>query len=946
MADDFSDFPEVGASSSTADNEFANYPEVGGQGGGATKYAPLAQQGSAALEAGGRSALETSGFMAGAALGAGGGAAVAGPPGALLGGIAGGVAGYFAGETAASGLGLRAPEQMDPSVRPGAYSGQSLGGSLTVGSAPFALARTGVQFAETMVGRFLNQIVNAAKTRPVGTAASEISGAVSAAAGAGVAEVVAPGDMGTRMGLEIGAGVLNPTRLTLSLVSSAHETGVRLLGNLSPAARETAAAQELTRLLQVTKEDPAVLARILRDPNILPGAQLTAAQKSGSMALSALSAYLEKQSSAYASETGAKASDALDLIRTQIALMAGTGDPAAVSAAAQLRGQYFRTLIQGRINGAQSEAIKTSSKITADTPAAREALSVQARTALERAITDARSAEKALWERVDGTRSVKTDNLQQTYNEIVGELLPEVRNEKTPSVVRRFLERVTKPGEEQFDYDPTTFSVKPINGAAKGTNVNEMKQLRSELLDMARASDRAGEYGQARIYNQLAESVLDDMDVAFRQAGDTAYDEARTFTRELNDTFTRSFAGRVVGQGKYGDRVAPELLLRKALASGKEAGALQMQELEEATRFMVQRGLGDDTSVRQMLDAQERIFRLAAADAIDPMTGRAKPERIAKFMKDNSTLLNRFPEVRNDLLLASRSEVKLRTLENRAKNVEDIIAKQGAFGQVMGSYSSNPAQMAEAARKAATRAIVAADQESEIIRLVSTAKGGGAGRGGRTPTQVAESMEGLRASIFNAVLDRSMRGNSLDIEAARQMLFTPSSIGKKPPIQVMQEQGLVKPADVAGIRKLFDVASSIQRSTKPGTAIDVQQDVSDMAIATFSRMIGSGAAGTAARAAGSSSPSLIVHGAGARLAEQFMTKVPLVNVNKVLTEAMNDPEKMALLLTKAKTPQQASQQVRQIHAWLVQSGLTSGFEQMRPTYEQQPEAPQFFTSPR
>lgn len=33
-----------------------------------------------------------------------------------------------------------------------------------------------------------------------------------------------------------------------------------------------------------------------------------------------------------------------------------------------------------------------------------------------------------------------------------------------------------------------------------------------------------GDFGQARIYNDLAESVLDDMDVAFREAGDKTYD--------------------------------------------------------------------------------------------------------------------------------------------------------------------------------------------------------------------------------------------------------------------------------------------------------------------------------------------------------------------------------------------------------------------------------------
>lgn len=945
MADDFEQFQRADAGAgSPSGSDFDQFSPATPSG-----STSLSQQARAAAEAGGRAALETSGFAAGAALGTAAGAPL-GPAGALIGGLAGGVGGYFAGELAAEGgLKLRSPEQMLPSERPGGFFGQSLGGSVTMGAAPFALARTGIMFADTMVGRFLNQIVNTARTRPIATATSEAAGAVSAATGAAVSEIAAPGRADVRANAELAAGALNPTRLVLSAADSAVNLTRRTLATMSPAARETAAARVLADLTAITGEDPAVLARLLREPSILGEQEMTAAQKSGSVALAGLSDYLAKQNLRYGAESEQKARDALDAIRGQITLLSKTGDPNALSAAAQLRAQYYRTLIATRVAGAETQALRSADQIArGDTPAAREQLSVQAREALSSAITDARAAERALWARVDGTRPVQTSNLEQTFNELAGDLLPEIRNEKLPSVVSRFLNRVTQPGQVEFDYDPQTLSVRPMTPrAAPGTNVNEMKQLRSELLDLARASDRAGEYGQARIYNQLAEATLDDMDAAFKQAGDTAYDEARTFTREFNDTFSRSFAGRVVAQGKYGDRVAPELLLRKALATGKESGALQMQELEEATRFMLTRGLGDDTSVRQMLDAQERIFRIAASDAIDPMTGRVKPERVAKFVKDNPTLLARFPEVRTDLLNAVRTEDGLRRMENRAKNVQDIIAKQGAFAQVMGSNATNPAAMAEAARKAADRAIIAADQEAEIGRLISIAQGGGAGRGGRTPTQTAEAMDGLRTSIFNAVLDRSVRGNTLDIEAARQLLFTPSSVGKKSPVQVMQEKGLIDADTVKNMQRLFDAASAIQRSQRPGTAVEVKQDLTDMATATLSRMLGSGLAGGAARAAGSASPSLIVHGAGARLAEQAMTKLPLTNVNKVLTEAMNDPKKMALLLDKAPNPQKAAEQARQLNAWFVQSGLTgigaATENELRPYLQQDTTAPQFFT---
>lgn len=932
MADDFSQFPEA-QQSSAASGEFADFPEAN-PASNSVPLAPGSDQLGAALEAGGRSALETSGFMAGAALGVKAGM-VGGPAGAFVGGLAGGVGGYLAGDLAATGLGLRAPEQMPEGERPGGYFGQSLGGSATFGAAPFAMARTGLRFTESMVGRYLNQIIETAKARPLLTALSEGSAAVSAAGAAGLAEVVVPGETGVRIGSEVAGGLLNPTRLAISAAGYAQNLTSRAMQMVSPAARETAAARALNELLLVTGEDPTLIAAILRRPGVLPASELTAAQKTGSVALAALSDYLGKQNQRYGNEAGQKARDALDSIRGQITLLTGTGDPAAMAAAAQLRGVYYRTLIQTRVDGAQAEALTKSGRITRDTPAAREALSAQARTALEKAIADSRAAEKALWEQVDGTRPVQVSNLEQTYNEIVGDLLPEVRNEKVPTIVRNFLERVSKPGSAEFSYDPATLTVAPLESTPAGTNVNEMKQLRSELLDLARASDRSGEYGQARIYNQLAEAVLDDMDTAFRQAGDTAYDAARTFTRELNDTFTRSFAGKVMGVGKYGDRVAPELLLRKALAGGKESAALQMQELEEATRFMIDRGLGDDTAVRDMLDAQERMIRLAAADAINPINGRADPAKIIQFVKNNPTLMNRFPEVKADLQAATKSEEKLRALENRATGVDAVIAKQRDFGNLMGSYSLNPAAAADAARKAANRVVMSSDMESELARLVNIAKSVDPTQvkqenlvksskvlAGRVNVTTVQAIDGLRTSLFNAVIDNSTQAGRLNIDLVRQFLFNPTSVGKKPLIQVMKEQGLVTPAQEKSISQLFDAASAVQRSTRPGTAVNVETDVMDMLLSTVSRMVGSGAAGAAARGAGSATPSLIVHGAGARMAENIMTKVPVTTRNKVLVEAMNDPEKMAMLLEKADTPEKAAFKARQIHAWLVQSGFT------------------------
>jgi hypothetical protein len=623
----------------------------------------------------------------------------------------------------------------------------------------------------------------------------------------------------------------------------------------------------------------------------------------GSKGLGALEEWLSKESDKFGADAAQRARDGMDAIRGQIALLTRTGDPAALQAAGEIQSAYFRSLIQARLDAATDTATKAAAKITKDTPAARADLSIVARNAVEESISAARKAEGDLWGQVDETRKVGITNLQQTFNEIRSNLLPEVRNQKTPNIVRDFIERTSKSIADRQSpiLLPESLSIQTISEPV-GTTVKEMRQLRSELLDLSRTSTNAGEYGQARIYSDLAESVLDDMDTAFAQTGDTTYDAARAFSRELNDTFTRSFAGRVMGQGRYGDRIAPELTLRKALSSGKEAGAVQLQELEEATRFMVTRGLGDDTAMSNMLDAQERILRLAAADTVDAETGKVNTKSLQKFINDNEILMNRFPEIKRDLGEAVTSEQARKRMESLAKGQMNIVEKQKTFSKIADGDAVT----------LANKALISLDQERDLGNMIRTAKSGG-----------KDAMDGLAASVYEAAITKSTNNQGvLNVETMRSFLFDPTVPGKKSTMQLLQESGVVDAKQVANITKLFDAADSINRAAQPGTAIDISTDIGDTALATISRMIGSTAAGAGARAMGSQTPSLVVHGAGARLAETAMTKLPGTTVRRVLMDAMVDNDKLIMLLEKAPTPAKQAEQARRIHAWLVQSGLT------------------------
>jgi hypothetical protein len=276
-------------------------------------------------------------------------------------------------------------------------------------------------------------------------------------------------------------------------------------------------------------------------------------------------------------------------------------------------------------------------------------------------------------------------------------------------------------------------------------------------------------------------------------------------------------------------------------------------------------------------------------------------------------------------------------MESLAKGQIDVIDKQKAYGRML---ASDPVEMA-------SKALISTNQEQQLTNLINIAKAGYTPRGGVPGLKPAEALDGFRASVYDAAIRRGTDKNGvMNIAQTKSLLFVPSVPGQKSPIQVMQDAGVVDAKHVANLKKMFDTAEAITRSQTAGTAIDIKTDLTDAAMVTISRVVGSAVAGKAAKMAGSASPSLIIHGAGARFAETVMTKLPTQSAQKFLIEAANDPVKLAMLLEKVTDPAKQAAQARQIHAWLVQSNLVNAQNLVAPTYEQQPEQTPFFTQPR
>ena len=878
MADDFSIFERgSGVSEDVAPtDEFAQFesaePSIGEKAstfgksavGGAVEFGPIVP-----------------GMIAGAA------ATPFFPP---LGAVVGGTAGWYTGSKvrerlSEEGMAVENVEDLPDKLKPYGYACESLGGSVGFGGAMTTAGKLGYQTAgKTAVGRLLNSMFKGAATKT--GVIVETSAAVSASIGAGAAETYAPGETGTRMAAEMGAGLLNPTRLIAATANKGVDLVKKVLTTISPSAQETVAGKLLRQVLEDHGEDPQLIVRLLTESGIEGVGKQTMAQKTGSPALSALERKLSEYSLTFGTESAAMADEGLKSLSTMAEVLFRTGDPAALKVVAQLKSQYIKTLLAGRLQSAEREAYEAVIKITLDTPGARAEISTMAKKALGDALKEARHAENELWTLVDKTSTSGVDSLMDRFKNIKADMLPEVQGEKLPSVVSNFIKRVTKVGKD---------------GTVAGTNAGEMMQLRSELLESGREASKAGKYGQARIFNELADSVLDDLDNAFSGVAGDAYDTARIFSRELNDTFSNSFAGKALSTGRYGDNVAPEILLRKSLAGGKEASALQLGELEEATRFMLTRGLTDDTSFQVMMHAQDRIIRLAAADMVDPETGKLGIKSVSKFIRDNETLLSRFPEIKDDLVKAVTSESMRKNIEASVKNSSRVIESQTALAKLA---KGDPVEMAH-------KALASFDQEKELMALIKIAKRGG-----------TEAKHGLRTSVFDAAIRKATtESGHIQLDKLKNILYNPSVTGRKSPIEVLKNSGIFTRGDIDQIDELFKAVDNIMTSKKPGTAVELPEGAADVMMEFVERIFGASMAGKVGQVTGSQAHPLIIAAAGSRAARTIFNKIPTAKVRTVLIQAMTDPELMKRLLLKTENAQQAVEKTRQIHAYLISSGM-------------------------
>lgn len=594
--------------------------------------------------------------------------------------------------------------------------------------------------------------------------------------------------------------------------------------------------------------------------------------------------------------------------------------------------------ISGMVDDAKTQIQRAAETLSPDKPPDMAKLSKQAAGILDDTIGRTREVEKGLWDLVpdgplppEGYQSVleaydvaKTQLLkQETINPLVARVVDDIKQAKT-------VMELAAQGSEKV-------TPKQIKAAVEQLSIGEMIKMRSKFLRLARASAKANDpdkLNDQRIFTELADATLVDLERAGVSGGPvasaaarTAFDDARTFSRQIKDVFTRSLVGELDEVGRRGQpSYNPESLLRRSLLVGEEMTDTNFKELELASRFLLDRNRGTDLDARQfqnMLQIQERALRLMAAGSVkrDPFTNEVigvDAQKLRTMSTKYAEVFDRFPEAKQVIDGAIKSEGGLQTMMNIAKEQRGFLAQKSVIAKILDVESP----------VGAVRTILSdKNPQGLFARAATLAKNSG-----------PEAEAGLRAATFESAIEAATTNRGqVELPALVAALTKPLRPGVPSTLRLLRQQQLITDKEAKLLDQLVDRANHIIDASQSRATGQPIEDTADALIDTIVRITGSFAGTGIEKKVGgllgqtsSAGTSLIAAKRGSEASRALFAKAGHLKARTLLQGAMRgDPitpggERFGLLkvlLEKGQAPERLEQNLMLVNAYLLSVGV-------------------------
>ena len=777
------------------------------------------------------------------------------------------------------GAGYRSLQDVPETMRPVARFGEILGEATPIAAAPLAAARAGATG-----GRYLAPVVGAARRMPGAFTAAEAGGAVGAGLGGAAAEYLMPGNRLVSAGAEIAGGVASPAAAIARAARGASSAAQRITAALSPAGREQMAARSLQETVRAAAEEPTTLVTPLREPAVAP--TMTPAQRTESPALIGLERRLAKDIPELDTRLQERIKRTTNEINTAYQQAVGSGDSALIREAARERARWFNSLMETRLAGAEQRAFEQT--VGLKPTVGRGEAGITARNILEDALSDARAGERDLWSQVPRDVTVPSQATLDAYDAARGRLLEE---ESLPTPVEAFVDRLI--GLEKQAIKVAEGGTIPQGELIQPLTSGDLLRFRSRLLSMQRdmRSGQNVDWTTHEALGDIASGVLDDL------ADVPGTDEARAFSYQLNNLFSRGEVGRLLGfEAAGGARIPPEMTLERALGGAGTRADVASRQIEQAAQL---EGLPGVTA-RTTMPAQEQFVRNLATRAMDPQ-GRISPQALETFRRENRELLQQFPDLADQLSTARDAQQFVEATRRMTQQAQQAVQNRAAFARV--------ANMEDPAR-AVGNVLRGANPMREYRELTRLARRGG-----------PDAQAGLRQATFDYLFSQATNPQGLiSGQRMRDLMTSRVTEGAPTLMDTMRSGGVLNSEQRKNLMRVMSAAQKVERTLASGARIsETLGDVSALED-LMTRVIGANIGGTGTVGQISGAP-LVAAQAGSKYARTIAQKIPAARTREALMRAVEDPQFMAALLSKGKSPTQRRAMERQINAFLLQTAL-------------------------
>ena len=629
-------------------------------------------------------------------------------------------------------------------------------------------------------------------------------------------------------------------------------------------------------------------------------------------------------------------------------------------------------IIRENVDSALKDAREVEHTLWSDVPKAIRAQVNETVAAMQKQGADREQIRAAVARLTDG-QAVVANNFTKQFETIRSEMSPEYYNREFPAIVKDIYGRLSKAqnvknltpeqlmkfGQEANPdlYDAYQTLKRQFSTTKKGDlsyagmksqvvdtekeliaagkdfvrrgaiNVGDLVNARRDMLRLAMDAEARGERANYAFYSKFSEALLDDMD----QVRNPAYDAARAFSKELNDSFTRTFAGDMRAVGKTGaERILPEILVSRAFSGNSDVVNARLQQIQDAvdmlprlhSQYVADFGPNDPRAriledavnrsgerVVSTADAVDRATRLAAAASIDPQTGRLNTSRLSRWMNENETLVNSIPGLRYDLENSLRAQNSLDLVTKQNSAIAKKIDKQVAFSKFLGE---NPSEAVADAINSKNPAL----SMRRLAQAASTGMGGGRSQ---------DMVDALKSAVYDYAYAKG-GGDKLSFQAYNDAFFSPTSTGRPSLADILVDSGVMNRGEIANIKKLTGELSRIEAVMQNKQVLDRVLETSDAVEDLVLRVVGA-RIGAGVAEGGST---LIAASAGSKMMRQMFDRMPNESVRGLLEQAAKDPAFMVRLLEKGRSEQDKIRFAKQLRGYLINAGLTAA-EDEEPT---------------